>query len=1057
MDPAASGVIAENRDSSTSLCLTLVANLVFYVFAQLVLLWRQRSKEGDKEEDLASESRQSGGNSNKDPLTDSFGSRTSRGESSQAMWATNSLTEVRKSTTSSTVQMVHLVDSSMSVPRLLWKHAKRGPVTKRMVKELVKRGGSATMEDFCRSLAERDPNQDGAPIPRADVLAHVISRPEVFRVVKQVNVAANVVAHNYLLFLRLGRNMFVVLTVCAAFIVGTQFGIGPFFMGLTGDLPDVSVMRGYLDKGAIVHLYLSTWTYGIVTLLFTFLFKMLSKEIRATNRDLKRTLWLTELPVIDGQTKKDFELHAYDFERVRGSLEDALNRQVLNCTREDDKVIAEARKSFENVGDTSARLKRRVLQNDEVGLESEVDKLREMCRSVSGGTTPSVVDRMHIALVVDKWYSLWKKVRDEADLLQAYTQQVALLEEQSPGTLWHRLYQRWLRKSEKRQEALVRQFYAMLLREKRMSGSVFVTFKEQRHADAIMLKSAPSCWSGSSHVFFNFGQKPFASVTLRCKRAPHPADVIWENLHISDLSQGVRFWLLSAILVVAMSLLVTPLTLEKALYPVVNLGRYVCDMEIWDHILHEGPAVCLLLINSLLLPVVIDAITDAARNHRRSLEETQRGVLNYWFLVLNIAVTPFVGLHSISELVDTVARGSWDLSALPVYVAMQLQKAGSLNPGLFSLRYIINSTFLSISISELDLSQRIGHSFARRCAITHRGKMDAEEPWAFAWGYWYAYLLSLFVLGLTMSAAVPLVLPALALLCAMKYRVDKQHLTSGTYSLGSAEECTFVPRVLFHMRFAVAMLWVLMGMAFAYYVNQEAVEADAKVELSAMASPLLLIAAGLVTLVWSSAARANMIHKHELGLETVGCVDCTTRCFNQLVNCLRCRGRARLPLREEPQSPSRRTGPQAPTRYTKLLACLSHICGAVKLVVFGCLTRGSGGMPVRSLSESLLSTDDRPSEPARSATVACITNGADPDRLNWDCLPPEKLVAPVRTVSEQPDYTQRSSTGNGLSPSQAPEDPQPQTSKRSIQHAVSVPLPPPPPPPTLTNPNITRW
>jgi len=95
--------------------------------------------------------------------------------------------------------------------------------------------------------------------------------------------------------------------------------------------------------------------------------------------------------------------------------------------------------------------------------------------------------------------------------------------------------------------------------------------------------------------------------------------------------------------------------------------------------------------------------------------------------------------------------------------------------------------------------------------MTARDHVDAESVFIFAWGYWYAWTLSIFALALCLSSAVPSTLPCVALFFTCQHCVDKYNLTHWVYAAGNESENMYSVRALHLMRCIIAFWWILMG------------------------------------------------------------------------------------------------------------------------------------------------------------------------------------------------------------------------------------------------------
>jgi len=76
--------------------------------------------------------------------------------------------------------------------------------------------------------------------------------------------------------------------------------------------------------------------------------------------------------------------------------------------------------------------------------------------------------------------------------------------------------------------------------------------------------------------------------------------------------------------------------------------------------------------------------------------------------------------------------------------------------GIFTVKYLLNSAFLSNANQLMDVPQSFGRWWCRKTAVTERQRMEANEPGPFCFGYWYAWTLSVYFLGFCVGALVPL-------------------------------------------------------------------------------------------------------------------------------------------------------------------------------------------------------------------------------------------------------------------------------------------------------------
>jgi len=784
-------------------------------------------------------------------------------------------------------------------------------------------------------------------------------------------------AFNYLLLLRTCGRMFLVLSLLSAVVVIPQWGV---------DALTVVTLTWAIDMQGLVILYVLTWSYGLIALWFSLVFDHCAWRPGAKQREamLMRTLWLSHLPVHDSQTGKIFEYFDYELRRVENSLEDVFNHKVT--TMRLNQVCSTARtgrlEKLGEVNDLVERMKRCVLKHDDSALRELYTKLEGICNERSEASASTCVEKIQLAVVVDRWYALHAELQDIDARLQKNIDLVARYEKghSSLGrACWLSYYRRKLRQGQARFKRLEKEFILLKMGSKRLSGSVFVTLTESRDCNAIMAENAPSLWGSRRHSYFTFGQKPFASVTLQVRRAPHPDDVIWENLHITELWQRIRFWIPTVVLVFAMVVLVRPLTRYQTFEALIRNYTPAVGTR-GGHVAHQLPTLAVQVINTLLLPLIIAVIADNGGNYQRSEVELLQLKVNFFFMVFNTAVLPVMGLSSLPDLVDWTWTNLLSLDHLRRLPAMAAARLTQPWVGTFGVQYLINSTGMSGAWNELQPAQVFWRRCALRFAVTEKEKEDARTPWFFAWGYWYAYMLSCFVLGLSMSIAVPLSLPVSCACFYMRHCVDSRNLAGGEFRLGP-EECGFVPRVLFYFRLSVVLFWFLMGLGF--WVWSDTAESVIWEYRWLMAVPLCVAAIAL--LFYSVYSRNKMIVCNELALQREDdFIDAILARFGRLVawadTWRRRMGRKLRRLRQSSRG-SRRSAMTTVDQSSLLTASTSavpgaapHACSCMSWLLWANAARGD----LRShRTVSWLTPESR-------AT-------SFPEMLSWSALPEEKL------------------------------------------------------------------
>jgi len=627
---------------------------------------------------------------------------------------------------------------------------------------------------------------------------------------------------NYICFLQHCRDMFMVLTVISAVLTVPRWGVSPMILGVSGGA--VCTTRS-LDAWGHLVLGCDTLLRGLFALAFVERLQRRIKRplLRRQEADsIQRTLWLSDLPVWDHENKQRFRFDDEDFARVAGDLQEAINQDLQKTT---------------------------------LGL-----------------FTPAGM-RVQVAPVVDQWYKLSLRLRNAQEHLEVLR---STMNVHRKGT-WGSLVTRWYARQHRLRIAEVAWLQvdldAIVSGRKHMSGSAFITFQNPQHRDHF-LRKRPRCWQFRDHAYFSFGVPPFASATLACTRAPHPSDVNWMNLHITRMEQRIRFIGLTLLLFISMVALVTPVTISSQLKVIIpTLQRHLSSAARWldqsdagaalssstaEFAYNQLPAVLLVVINSILLPQCIYSIALSAKPHRRSSVEVIQLHLNFMFLVLNAMVIPFLGLKGIDGLVAIAKEGKGHFRYARVIptVAEILSNRLMHSPGIFALRYILNCACMTNINSLLQIPQLLYRAYARRVAITARESVEAEEVWVFAWGYWYAWTISIFTLGICMSSAVPSALPCAALFFTVQHAVDRYNLLHRVYSHGPdiESENLLAIRVLHYMRCVIAFWWFLMGSSLLVSAGQLPDELwDSAVPLwsvQAASGVLVSLSSALVAFSW---------------------------------------------------------------------------------------------------------------------------------------------------------------------------------------------------------------
>lgn len=369
----------------------------------------------------------------------------------------------------------------------------------------------------------------------------------------------------------------------------------------------------------------------------------------------------------------------------------------------------------------------------------------------------------------------------------------------------------------------------------RMSGHAFVTFKDPKFREE-MMKPERSWWEWRDHTEFEFGRPPFSSVTLQARDAPNPSDLLWENLHIGLWPQmvfvglqGIFLFFLTVGVVFALAMSSQLALVQQCLDGSNELAKdwpNLCNASSWAQKMSlsgQVPTLLLLLYNSLILPFWIEAMSKQVRDYRKSDCEIHQLTLNFHTLLLSKFLTPLVSLVVVRALLDdltdshaptmpgqnlTNATLETVIARLPAILGWQDDALGT--TGDFYVAYTLNCAFLSNLWAYLQLGRYTYRAIFLPLCNTKSESEEVEEPLVYAWGYWYAWCLSLAANGLFMGVAVPSMLPVTAICFGLRYLVDWDLLKQEkAFDPGPARP--YAPHLVHYMFCIVAFKFLLMG------------------------------------------------------------------------------------------------------------------------------------------------------------------------------------------------------------------------------------------------------
>lgn len=658
---------------------------------------------------------------------------------------------------------------------------------------------------------------------------------------------------NYLCFLRICRDMFAVLSVLSVFMTAPLWGFHPLLAGVMGGCASLTAplsqgrneYAGDLALPMIKTLYSTTLLYGIVFVAFIARFQQecqLRGKLVADSpakRKMRRTVWLQRLPLSDGVWgAKEFEYTQEDLERVTQDLWAEICKFLKERRPPSAPQLPQApRQRFKEHRSNSWHCGERQMSDSALMPSSGSSLLPR---------TASPIESIEICTHIEELASVSHRRRDAAELAEMYDTLRKTRGKSGPRCIrcWYRRwYGRRQRLFKRRLEELRAKQLCIELERKRLSGSAFITFAHQNDCN-LMLNKVPPWWDCQHWFFrntFSFGRPPFAAVTLFVYRAPHPDDVNWQNLHTKSAARRLRYWILT----VAVAALAVSLSAGVERWTQVLMAISLRDTRPSAKLLSALPPVCLLLINNLILPYSILHIALAERNRQKSNEELRQLYINFHFLVLTGIVLPFLGFDTLSQLVDMC--WVW-LQQKPIdNVAEELGSKLLNTSGNFTLRYMMSAVFLSnpfvlLKVPLVALFQMLR---GRVFALPPREKLDNQKPIAFAWGFWYAWVLIIAGSGVIYSVVLPSLLPIMALFFATRRWVEEHNLRRGCVDASTDSEGTYAAAAVYHMMIVGVVWWCLMGVFF-YTVCRQA--NDCPAWLSPYGCGLLLLAPVVVVL-----------------------------------------------------------------------------------------------------------------------------------------------------------------------------------------------------------------
>eukprot|EP00927_Polykrikos_kofoidii_P033908 TRINITY_DN28747_c0_g1_i1.p1 TRINITY_DN28747_c0_g1~~TRINITY_DN28747_c0_g1_i1.p1 ORF type:complete len:1001 (-),score=129.18 TRINITY_DN28747_c0_g1_i1:45-3020(-) len=592
---------------------------------------------------------------------------------------------------------------------------------------------------------------------------------------------------NYICYMQVSRDMFVVLSVFSVLILVFVRGFWPVYSDLrSGSTSGISKLD---DEGSVrLFVLLTGLLYGAIIHLFANLLQRCQWETEEPIVDkqstslLDRTMWVKWLPTGDKRRGTKFLLDHEEIASVAADLGSALDALLYEMEKHSAyKAILES--------------------------GSNMEVFRRM-------TTPtrSRTKNIHSIMVtphVAEWQVVSQGLRDAKERVEAYTE---FVQGADPAS-WRGMYfKRKLAKWEEQVSKLRLQLLIIQLSKKSLCGSAFVTFKHSLLRDKVLNHDPPRCWELKRYIlggsYFTFGRPPFSSVTLRIEKAVHPNDVRWCNLHVSDLWHSLHFTFLVIVLMLIMMVL-------------LNHKQVALLVDWWvkgrsQNLVKQAPQAANLLtlfINNLVLPQLIYWIALWERSKTWSAVTQRQLILNFIFLLFNLMVLPIFATESFMETAEIAIKYG---NVTEILAARLCEQGGKGEFSDVNMKYLTSSAFITTGLgllAPLRIEWTVWIIF-RFIAVTPQERKEALKPPEFCWGYWYANGLALMMLSLITSFAFPFALPVTALAFHLKRSIDFCQLDRLVWDFGPENKCAMLFSVVALMRVVVALFWLLMSTFF---------------------------------------------------------------------------------------------------------------------------------------------------------------------------------------------------------------------------------------------------
>lgn len=694
----------------------------------------------------------------------------------------------------------------------------------------------------------------------------------------------------YLMFLEVNRNLFIFLTVISMFIVVPIWGWQYYmiFIPVPG-IFETTLTKDMGEAGPVCICSLSL-AIGMVSFLYTAKFHQFSsRETKQRGSKEHRSVWLSNVPVRDEATLQPHQMTLQDLEVIVATdLKKALEDKVIQNEVKTDVAggsgacplgelpcnagccrcalactlgwtccqCMPVKQTAYHHDETYSSSRHMRLETD----ETDSSEARMMRRRYDSGSTCGIVKEIFVQPVMTPYVgyiTLYQRIKDAKERREAYRLMADRQKNTTPPE-WRNPYAcDWLRRYYKYKHRSWNKTYSQLYKELmskevglpvQMSGHAFVVFDQ--YEDVLVMLGPRRQWHEiRDYTPFRFGRPPFTSVTLQCRRAPHPRDLRWDNLHVNMCPRVlfhamnlVALFSITVVIVAAASLASNVSGLDDCFDPgsslstrvqrmcsafrYVNTGfRFAPDVlpQIALSYYQQLPTLVLMTFNSCGVPCIIWLIAELRAYTLYSYGQILELDLNIVLLLLSKFIVPIISIFTFS-FVGAWANAGTDYPNWQIFESVFSKDNDVIgNSGRFYLRYAINCAFISNVFTLLQIARRqFRFILLQFYALTESEVRLANKPTVFAWGYWYAWSLTLATNGLVMGIVVPSMLPITALNFALKHYVDSRLFEGRAFNPGpelrSDQTGSYSPRVAHYMFQNIALMFFCVGAGLLFYV-----------------------------------------------------------------------------------------------------------------------------------------------------------------------------------------------------------------------------------------------